>query len=140
VRSVIPSPLLRTALVADAVVSGGVAVLQLTAASWLSDLLSLPRTLLVESGAFLVAYTVLLVVLARSPRVPSAVVGIIVLGNIGWAVGCFALLAMGAPAPSRFGVAFVLVQAAAVLLFAALEYVGLSASERTAGRRAAFTQ
>ena len=139
-RSVIPSPFLRTALTADAVVSGGVAALQLTAASWLSELLMLPRTLLVESGAFLVAYTVLLVALARSARVPSAVVGIIVLGNIAWAVGCLGLLAMDAPAPSRLGVAFVLVQALAVLLFAALEYVGLNASQRMGGGSAVLTR
>ena len=139
-RNVIPSPFLRTALTADAIVSGGVAALQLTFASWLSELLMLPRAQLVESGVFLVAYAVLLVVLARSARVPSTVVGVIVLGNIAWAAGCLGLLAADALAPSRFGVAFVLVQAVAVVVFAALEYVGLNASERTDGGSAVLTQ
>lgn len=136
-RTVYPSPLLKTALVADAIVSGGVAVLQLVAASWLSELLMLPRTLLVETGGFLVAYTILLIVLARSTRVWSAIVGIVVLGNVGWAAGCVGLLATDALAPSGLGVAFVLVQALAVLVFAVLEYMGLKASEPRAGTRAA---
>jgi hypothetical protein len=128
-RTVSPSPLLKTALVADAVVTGAAAVLQLTAASWLSELLVLPRALLIESGAFLVAYTALLIVLARSARVPSAIIAIIILGNVGWAVGCAALLITDTLSPSGLGVAFVIMQAAAVLVFATLEYQGLKASE-----------
>jgi hypothetical protein len=127
-------------LVADAIVSGGVAVLQLAAASWLSELLELPRTLLVGTGAFLAAYTILLIVLARSTRVPPAIVAIIVLGNVGWAAGCAGLLVTDAPSPSGLGVFFVLVQALAVLVFAALEYAGLNASEPTAGRSAVATR
>ena len=128
-RTVHPSPLLKTALVADAVVTGAAAVLQLTAASWLSELLALPRTLLIESGAFLVAYTVLLIVLARSTRVSSAVIATIVVGNIAWAAGCVGLLVTDALSPSGLGVAFVIMQTVAVLIFATLEYLGLKGSE-----------
>ena len=128
-RTVYPSPFLKTALAADAIVSGGAAALQLAAASWLSDLLMLPRTLLVETGAFLVAYTMVLVVLARSSRLPSAVIGVIVLGNIAWAAGCVGLLVAESSSLSGLGVAFVVAQALAVLCFAALEYAGLKRSE-----------
>ena len=128
-RTVYPSPLLKIALAADAAVSGAAAVLQLVAANWLSELLGVPRTLLVETGAFLLAYAILLVVLARSAGVWSVLVTIIVLGNVAWAVGCVGLLATGVLSPSALGVAFVLVQAIAVLIFAALEYRGLKISE-----------
>ena len=137
-RTVSPSPLLKTALVADAAVSGAVAVLQLAAAEWLGNLSGLPRALLVETGIFLVAYAILLAALARSARLPSVSIGIIVLGNIAWAVACVALLAAGTFPLSGLGVAFVIVQIAAVLAFAALEYAGLGRSEPlAAGLRAA---
>ena len=69
-RLVIPSRVLKFALTADALASGAVAVLQLAAASQLHPLLQLSQALLVETGVFLVAYTLLLIVLARSERVP----------------------------------------------------------------------
>lgn len=139
-RTVYPSPLLKTALVADAIVTGAAAVLQLTAASRLSELLGLPRTLLFESGAFLVAYTVLLIVLARSTRVSSAVIAIIVLGNIAWAAACVGLLIRDALSPSEVGVAFVIMQSVAVLVFATLEYLGLKGSEPLAREHAAVVR
>ncbi len=134
-RTIHPSPLLRTALLADAVVSGAVAIIQLAATDWLSGFLQLPRTLLFETGVFLVVYTALLLVLARSARVPSALIAVIVLGNVGWALGCAGLLVVGGVSPSAMGVAFVIVQAVAVLAFAALEYIGLASSERAPERQ-----
>lgn len=139
-RTIIPSPLLKTALLADALVSGAVAITQLAATDWLSSFLRLPRTLLFETGVFLVLYTALLLVLARSARMPSALVTTIVLGNVGWAIGCAGLLIMGGAAPSVMGVAFVVVQAVAVLVFAALEYRGLESSERVPERQAMATR
>src|SRR6187551_300150 len=52
-----PSSLLTIALLADAAVSGTVALLQVSASSFLSGLLSLPQSLIFESGVFLLAYT-----------------------------------------------------------------------------------
>ena len=73
-RTVFPSSLLRKALIADAVVSGAVAALQLAMPQALGRLLLLPRGLLVETGMFLVAYTLLLILLARSARVWSGLI------------------------------------------------------------------
>ena len=127
-KSVIPSKLLKLAPFADAAVSGAVAVLQLAAADALSRLLLLPHPLLVETGVFLVAYAALLVVLARSSKVWSGLIGLIVIGNVAWAAGCVVLLVSGIASPTLLGIAFVAVQAIAVLLFAALEMKGLMAS------------
>lgn len=128
-RTVIPSNFLRLALTLDALVSGAVAALQLAAPNWLSELLMLPRALLIDTGAFLVAYTALLLVLARSARIWSAVVGIVVAGNVGWAASCIVLLASDMLSPNALGLAFVAVQAVAVLFFATMEFIGLIASE-----------
>lgn len=134
-KLVSPSRLLTFALTADAVASGAVAALQLAAASSLHPVLRLPHALLVESGVFLVAYTLLLIVLARSPRVPAALVGLIVAGNVGWAIGCLALPALGVLNPSALGIGFLAVQALTVLLFAALEWQGLKTSSPAGAAR-----
>lgn len=127
-RTVQPSRLLRTALVADATVSGAAAVLQLAAADWLNERLLLPRPLLAETGILLVAYTAFLVVLARRSTVWSLAVAIVVGGNVAWGFGCIGSLATGVLSPNAPGSAFLLLQAAAVFAFAALEYAGLKVS------------
>jgi len=132
-KTVSPSRLLKLALTADAVVSGLVGMLQLAALDWLSQLLSLPRSLLLETGVFLIGYAVLLVVLARSAKVWQALIGMVVVGNVGWAIGCVVLVASGVLSPGAMGLAFVAVQAITVLVFAALEFNGLTASARAPG-------
>jgi len=61
--------------------------------------------------------------------VSGAVAGVVVIGNLGWAVACVGLLASGIVSPNVLSVAFVIVQAVAVLVFAAMEYSGLRASQ-----------
>lgn len=128
-RAISPSPLLRTAFLADAAVSGTAALLQVAAPSALRDALHLPSVLLFESGIFLVAYTALLVVLARTTRLPVAAVGLVIAGNVAWAVACLALLLVPSLAPGALGIAYLLMQAVAVLIFAAWEYAGWHRSE-----------
>ena len=125
---ILPSRLLRLALVIDAVATGALATLQLALPDALSRLLVLPRSLLLETGAFLVAYVLLLVVMARSQRLWSWLVKTVVVGNSLWAVGCVALLATGAVVPGALGVAYVAMQALAVLVFAGAQYLGLRQS------------
>ena len=125
-----PNKFLRGALLADAVVSGAVALLQLALTGLLVDLLRLPSPLLLGTGAFLVAYVALLLVLARSARVWTPLIWIVVMGNVAWALACIWLVSGAAVKPSALGVAFVGVQAVAVLIFAALEYKGVVESAR----------
>lgn len=132
---VTPSPLLRRALLADAVVSGAVAALQLLATDALASLLGLPAALLTATGLFLVAYTGLLAWLASRRRMPAWLVATIVVGNVGWAAGGVALLAAGSSATTALGAGFVVLQVVAVLAFAALEYVGLRRSAPAAAAR-----
>lgn len=123
-----PSRLLKFALLADAAGSGTLAVLQLSLVDRLSNELALPHALLWESGLFLVAYVALLIGLARSSRVWSALISVVVLGNVGWAVACVGLLFSGLIAPNALGEGYLLFQALAVLGFAGLELKGLMAS------------
>lgn len=136
-KSIHPSPLLKFALVIDAVVTGAVAALQLLLPQFLADLLVLPRTLLLGTGAFLVAYTALLVILANSKSIWGAIIELVIVGNVGWAIGCVALLIAGVIAPSGLGIAFVAVQAVAVVVFAGLEFAGLKTSLPAAAPRSA---
>jgi hypothetical protein len=127
-QTVSPSRFLKHALIADAIVSGGVAVLQLAAAPVLSPMLSLPRVTLVDTGVFLVAYTALLMVLATRSRVRIWLISAVVVGNVLWAIGCGGLLLTGTLSPNALGVAYVLLQVIAVLGFAGWEYAGLMRS------------
>ena len=125
-NTVKPSRLLRGALLADALVSAGAAALQLLPAGAVAELTGLPRPLLAATGAFLLVYVALLLVMARSTRLWSTLVLLVVIGNAGWALGCLALAIRWAlPAP---GTAWLLVQAVAVLAFALLQWRGLAAS------------
>ncbi|AKJ28586.1 hypothetical protein [Caldimonas brevitalea] len=126
--SIQPAPLLKFALISDAVVTGAVAALQLLLPQSLADWLALPQALLVGTGVFLCGYTGLLSMLATRPSVWKSIILLLVVGNLGWAVGCIALLLGTHVSPSPLGVAFVLVQAFTVVVFAGLEYAGLKAS------------
>ena len=122
-----PSPLLKLTLAADALVSGAVAVLQLALGAALASLLALPHGLLTESGIFLVGYAALLAYLARGAAIPRALVWLLVIGNAGWAAGCVLLIALAHP--SGLGTAYLLIQAATVLVFAGLQWAGLKGSQ-----------
>lgn len=127
-RSVLPSPLLRGAFVLDAVVSAAAGVLQLAPGAQAATWLGLPLPLLTESGVFLLVYGAALALLSRSRALWAPLVQMVVIGNLGWALGCVAALAFGWLVPSTLGTAWVLLQAAAVLLFAALQGAGLRRS------------
>ena len=127
-KTVHPSPLLKLALLADAVIGGATGVLQLLAATALSTLLELPRALLLGTGEFLVVYALLLLGMATRARLWSALVMFVVLGNLMWGLGCMALLMTGRLAPNALGICFVLLQAVAVVALAVLEWRGLRSS------------
>ncbi len=123
-----PSTLLRRALQADAVVSGAMALLLSLAAGTLSRLLALPQPLLLETGLFLIGYAALVGWLGTRNVLPRALVLIVIGGNALWTLASVALLLSGAVAPNALGIAFVLIQATAVGIFAELQFIGLKRS------------
>jgi hypothetical protein len=92
-----PAPLLRLALGADAIISAGTGVLHLALLSFLTVQTALPHTLLLESGLFMLLYAALLGVLTRAERVPVALVRLVIVGNLGWALGALGLMAWLSP-------------------------------------------
>jgi hypothetical protein len=89
------------------------------------DLLDLPAMLLLDVGVVLLVWAAVVGWLGTRALVPrkGAVTAIVI--NLLWVIDSFALLLTGWVEPNGLGVAFVVVQALAVLGFAALQYAGL---------------
>lgn len=118
------SPLLRRALLADAIFSGVSALLLTFDAALLAPLLSLPEAFLREVGLFLIVYAALVGWLGARQSVPRALVLIVIAGNAAWTIGSIALLFSGAVSPNLLGGVAVAAQAIATGVFAELQYIG----------------
>ena len=117
--------LLVRSLRLDALASGAMGVL-LAAGGWLLDgPLSAPAAFLVPLGVFLLAYASLLWVIARDARSARAFGGFVVAGNIVWVVATIVTLLADWLTLSGLGIAFALLQAAAVVVFVELQWIGL---------------
>lgn len=123
-----PSLALRRALWADAFVSGGAGLLQLAGGASLAARLGLPEPLVWATGLFMLLYVATLLWLARGQPIASWWVAVIVYGNAAWAAACVAIWALGGVLPTTLGVAYLLLQAAAVFALAAWQFVGWRAS------------
>jgi hypothetical protein len=134
----LPSPTLRMALWTDAAVSGAAGALQLAGGDALAAAFGLPDLLSLASGVFLLGYAALLVAMARAPRLPAALLALVVFGNLGWALGCVGLPMADVLSPSSLGRAWLLLQALAVVVFAAWEGAGWRASPAARGGQAAL--
>lgn len=121
---------LARVLQVDAVASGATALLLVAGADVLAPLLQLPVALLRGAGAFLVPFVAAIALLSRRERIPPRAMAAVVVVNFAWVAASVWLVAAGPVAPSVLGTMFVLVQAAAVLVFAELGWFGLRAARR----------
>ena len=80
---------------ADAASCAASGALQLVAGQPLADVTGLPLALLQSTGWFLLGYALLAAWMAARSPVPRRLIGLVVVGNFGWAAGCVALLAFG---------------------------------------------
>jgi hypothetical protein len=110
---------------ADAASCLGTGALQLALAEPMARWTGLPAPLLAATGAFLVAYAALAAWIARRSPTPRALIGLVVLGNFAWALGCVALMLSGALPLSNLGMAWLIVQAVVVVALAELQWLGL---------------
>jgi len=114
---------LRGVLWADAASCLATGALQLAALDALPRLFGLPQLLLLDTGVFLVAYGLLAAWTAARPVPPRGWVALFAAGNVAWAIGCgFAVALLQ---PTGLGIAWIAVQAAAVLVLADLQWMGL---------------
>ena len=123
-----PSPLLRKALLADALLSGITGLALLLAAGPLATLEGLPVGLLRWSGFILVPFAAFVAWLGTRERVQRPLVFAVVACNALWALDSVLLLVTGWVEPTILGEAFVLGQAAVVAVLAELEFLGLRRS------------
>ena len=121
---------LRRALLVDATASGTMGLVLLLGAGPLESLLGLPTSLLRPVGLFLIPFAGFLVWLARHADDLHGLIRAVVLGNVLWVVASVGLLVGGWVTPTAFGTMFVLAQAAAVAVFAAVEHRALAAVVR----------
>lgn len=125
---------LARVLQVDAVATGATALLLIAGTGALAPLLRLPEALLRGAGVFLVPFVVAIALLSLRERIPSRAMAVVVAINFAWVVASIWLVVAGPVDPSLLGTVFVLVQAAAVLLFADLGWFGLRAARRTDAR------
>jgi hypothetical protein len=131
IRNLVAHPrFLSRVLLVDAVATGATAVLLLAGAGFLEPLLQLPAALLRGAGLFLVPFVVWVAAMSRMARVPPRAMAAVVAINAAWVVASVWLVAGGPYQPNVLGIAFVLVQAAAVAVFADLGWFGLRAVRR----------
>lgn len=117
--------LLRRALLADVVVTGGAGLLLALAASPLSDLFDLPAVLLRIAGVGLLPYTAVVYYVASRERIAHRAVRAVIGLNLLWAIASLLLLVTGWVDPSVLGIAFIVTQALIVAAFADVQYLGL---------------
>ena len=131
---------LRLALKLDAAASGAVGVLMLLAAGMVVgnerpfvNLLGTPVALLASAGLFLVAFAVFVWISGTRRRISGTAARTVVAINALWVLASVAIVATGSFPLTALGVLFILVQAAAVTLFAALQVFGLRRGRPAAG-------
>ena len=130
--SIRASSLLRRVLIVDAVTSGAMGLAMIAFAELFADLLQLPLDLISEAGIVLLPFAAFVGFVASRSEPARVAVWTIIALNIVWVVDSIVLLFTGWVAPNALGYAFVIAQAAVVLVFADFEYMGLKRSTAVA--------
>jgi|EndMetStandDraft_9_1072997.scaffolds.fasta_scaffold01677_2 hypothetical protein len=116
---------LRTVLLADAATCAASGLLMTAGAGLVADLTHIPAGLLMSAGLSLFPIAAFIALVAMRPDTWPLGVGLVIVGNIGWVIGSLYLLVPGTIAPNGFGYAFLIVQAAAVVVLTELEIMGM---------------
>ncbi|WP_262690645.1 hypothetical protein [Kordiimonas aestuarii] len=130
-------PLLKYALLADAVASAVTGLLLVFGAKALTSLLGLPADLLFYCGLFFLPWALLVAFVGTRQYIKAGAVWPIAILNLLWVADSFVLLASIDPAPTALGTAFVTFQAVAVLAFAIGQIIGVKRQKTDASFQAA---
>jgi hypothetical protein len=120
-----PSSFLRLVLLADAAASGATGLLVLIGGDFLEGLLGIPAALLRAAGLILLPYVAFVVYVGTRESLARPAIWAIIVCNVSWTAASALLLMGPSIAPTALGYAFVIGQAAVVVLLAALQYLGL---------------
>lgn len=127
-----PSPFLRGLLIADAATSAGAGLVMVAGADMLTAPLGIPAALLHYAGLALFASAAFVAVLGTRPRPTRGAVWAVIAANAVWVLDSALLLFSGWIDPTALGYGFVIVQAAAVAVFAELQAIALKRATSTA--------
>ncbi len=116
---------LRRVLWADAVAGTGMGLLHLGAPALLADLLGISSTLLTASGWLLMPFVVLAGWLALQRQPARGALTLLVVGNFAWVAASAVVVFSSSLVPGTLGMAYVGVQALAVLVLAELQWMAL---------------
>lgn len=116
---------LRRVLLVDAATCIAMGLFLVILAQPLAPMLGLPALLLEIAGAVLFPIAAFMLWAATREGVLQSGARLVVAGNAAWVAGSLALLIGDWAAPTPLGYAFVIVQAAVVVLLAGMEYWGL---------------
>jgi hypothetical protein len=117
--------LLRFALRLDAAASAGLGLLTLALSGRLDDWLGTPTAFAVGTGVFLLVWAAALGVLSTRAQIAASAVWTVIALNIVWFAASLAVAFGDTLDLTGWGTALFVVQAAPVLLFIDLEYLGL---------------
>jgi hypothetical protein len=123
-----PSPLLRYALIGDALASGATGLLLTGGGGLLTGLLGLPEQLMRYAGLFLLPYALVVAYVGTRATVSRGVIWAIIVVNGIWVIESIMLLIAGWVAPTTLGIVFVATQALVVAAFAEAQFIGLRKS------------
>lgn len=116
---------LRRVLLLDAATCVGMALLHTGLGGTVAALTGMPMALVLASGLVLFPIAALMVWTALRAHLVAPAVWLVILGNVGWTVASFALALGPDMGLSMIGRLYICAQALGVLMFAALELVGL---------------
>ena len=122
--------LLKTVLLIDAATCLVFGLLLSAGAGLLGGWLGLPVDLLFYAGLILFPCAALMAFTGQQATPNSALVLIIILGNIGWALASLGVLLVSFITPTALGYGFVIIQAVAVGVLAAIEHRMFGASQQ----------
>uniref|UniRef100_A0A9E8CL68 Uncharacterized protein n=1 Tax=Bosea sp. NBC_00436 TaxID=2969620 RepID=A0A9E8CL68_9HYPH len=122
------SPLLRAALALDAAACAGMGLILAAAAGPLAAPLGLPVDFLRGAGLVLLPCAALIGWFASRKALPRFAIYAVIGVNLFWIADSIAILLAGWFAPTGLGIAFVLLQAAAVAIVTELEVIGFKRS------------
>lgn len=116
---------LRRILQIDAATCVATGLLLTIGAGVIAEITAIPANVSLFAGMSLFPVALFIAVVATRKVLMPALVWLVVAGNAAWVIASLWLIFGGSIAPNALGVAFVLVQAAAVALLAELEFFGL---------------
>ncbi len=124
IRHIRTWPLFHRALLLDLVASCATALLLIAGADLLAPAFALPADLLRTAGLVLLPFLLLLAWVLRQARPHTVIAWAIIEINVCWSIASFYLLYEGPFQPTMSGIAFVSIQATAVLGLALLQFIG----------------